>query len=302
MFLTTGRSLIAVLSVAQATIGAVMISAALLVLLRPWSRAMYRRLVAQYVSCMWVDAMTLIFPSAQIHITVDSDMPDSISTGIVVANHQYEMDWWYMLMVTRLLGLHGNVKVVVKEELKQTPLLGWLLRLVEYPFIHSSWSRSRVELFGLLRSFTADSFPVLLFLFPEGDRIDLKTREKSIGFAQRERRPQLQHVLLPRTTGFHTCMDALRDSQPVIFDMTIAYPPDQTPSAVSNALESFLKFMKGAGPKEVYIRLKRYQMVRDFFTGCGVVLLTRIVHWIVVKELSQSLSIIKMGEVWRKNG
>lgn len=137
-------------------------------------------------------------------------MCTGITAGIVVANHQYEGDWWYMLMVARFLGLHGNVKVIVREGLRHIPLLGWLLQLVEYPFISSSWSHSRTNLLQLLRSFTADNFPVLLFQFPEGDRIDAKVRQQSINFAQKEKRPQLLHVLLPRTTGFNSCIEALR--------------------------------------------------------------------------------------------
>mgnify|MGYP002634677612 CR=1 FL=1 len=82
-----------------------------------------------------------------------TNVPDGITAGIVVANHQYEGDWWFMLMVARFLGLHGNVKIIVREGLKRIPLLGWLVRLVEYPFISSSWSHSRTNLFGLLRSF-----------------------------------------------------------------------------------------------------------------------------------------------------
>lgn len=115
-----------------------------------------------------------------------------------------------MLMVARFLGLHGNVKIIVREGLKKIPLLGWLLQLVEYPFISSSWSRCRMDLFSLLRSFTADNFPVLLFQFPEGDRIDANIRQQSLSFAEKERRPQLLHVLLPRTTGFNACIEALR--------------------------------------------------------------------------------------------
>lgn len=115
-----------------------------------------------------------------------------------------------MLMVARYLGLHGNVKIIVREELKSVPLLGWILQLVEYPSITESWSRCRTDLLSLLRSFTADAFPVLLFQFPEGDRIDSNIRQQSMSFAQKERRPQLLHVLLPRTTGFNTCIEALR--------------------------------------------------------------------------------------------
>ena len=259
----TRRLIFVSIALVLSSIGANMMALALFLLVRPFSRSLYRRLVSQYVACMWIDALSLLLPGANIYITGDSDMPDGITAGIVVANHQYEGDWWFMLMVARFLGLHGNVKIIVREGLKRIPLLGWLLTLVEYPFISSSWSHSRTNLFQLLRSFTADNFPVLLFQFPEGDRIDAKVRQQSLTFAQKERRPQLLHVLLPRTTGFNSCIEALRTSHPFVYDMTIAFPgySGQAPSAVdSSLLDTFLRFCNGEGPRDVHVRLKRYPL------------------------------------------
>jgi hypothetical protein len=44
---------------------------------------------------------------------------------------------------------------------------------------------------------------------------------KSNEFAKREGRPQLQHLLLPRTTGFNASLESLRASSPVVYDVTI---------------------------------------------------------------------------------
>lgn len=57
-------------------LGANIVALLCFLLIRPFSRALYRRLVAQYVACMWIDAMSLLLPGANIHITGDSDMPD----------------------------------------------------------------------------------------------------------------------------------------------------------------------------------------------------------------------------------
>lgn len=42
---------------------------------------------------------------------------------------------------------------------------------------------------------------------------------------QDKQRPLLKHLLLPRTTGFAACLDALSSSgkSPIIYDVTIAY-------------------------------------------------------------------------------
>lgn len=75
---------------------------------------------------------------------------------------------------------------------------------------HTIPHHAGTPLLHLLRSFTCDGLPVLLFQFPEGDRIDARVRQQSLSFAQKERRPQLLHVLLPRTTGFNACIEGLR--------------------------------------------------------------------------------------------
>jgi len=49
-----------------------------------------------------------------------------ISTGIVVANHQYEADWWFMMLMARFLGLHGHLRIIVPESLRHVPILGWV--------------------------------------------------------------------------------------------------------------------------------------------------------------------------------
>jgi hypothetical protein len=59
-----------------AGIGSNIIALALFLVVRPFSRALYRRLAAQYVACMLLDAMSILLPGANIQITGDSDMPD----------------------------------------------------------------------------------------------------------------------------------------------------------------------------------------------------------------------------------
>ncbi len=60
----------------------------------------------------------------------------------------------------------------------------------------------------------------------------------------------------------------IRTSHPFVYDMTIAFPgySGQAPSAVEGGLlDSFLRFCNGEGPKDVHIRLKRYQLVSGFW-------------------------------------
>ncbi len=139
------------------------------------------------------------------------------------------------------------------------PLRTWmnfLLRtLLEFPSLSvesgSDYIKERSDLFQLLRSFAEEerSCPVQLLLLPEGwspssssanipssDDTAGNTRQwsveevalrrklllaKSLEFAKREGRPQLRHLILPRTTGFNASLESLRASNPVVYDVTI---------------------------------------------------------------------------------
>jgi len=110
-------------------------------------------------------------------------------------------------------------------------IMAKLLHLfLEFPLLNGDESVSEREyLFQLLRSFAENSgaaAPVNLLLFPEGwslhngaDRLSIHA--KSNIFAQREGRPQLKHLLLPRTRGFNALLESLRESNPVVYDVTV---------------------------------------------------------------------------------
>jgi hypothetical protein len=86
--------------------------------------------------------------------------------------------------------------------------------------------------------------PVHLLLFPEAWSVhykashcssnnnnnnnsssDMDNRQailaRSNEFAQKESRPQLKHLLLPRTRGFNASLECLRASSPVVYDVTM---------------------------------------------------------------------------------
>jgi hypothetical protein len=109
-------------------------------------------------------------------------------------------------------------------------LMAKLLHLfLEFPLINGEdYHSNRDQLFTLLRSFADNSVaaPVQLLFFPEGwsqhngaDRRSILA--KSNEFAKREGRPQLKHLLLPRTRGFNASLECLRESSPVVYDITM---------------------------------------------------------------------------------
>lgn len=274
--------------------GLMTILVVLFVTVRPFSQNVYRRLAAQLGAASFLDAVALLLPNTKIYLTGDSDIPSPVGTSVLISNHVYESDWWWMLMLGRCVGLRGSLKVFLRNEYLNlstntgeqpsttgratgalatsnssarivtfsrietngetgspvsnasggssptdgrrfascdVSIAAKLLHLfLEMPLVNEEdYVSDREQLFQLLRSFAAGagaSSPVHLLLFPEGwslhhgaDR--LSVHAKSNEFAKRERRPQLKHLLLPRNRGFKATLECLRESSPVVYDVTI---------------------------------------------------------------------------------
>ena len=143
---------------------------------------------------------------------------------------------------------------------------------LEFPLIdEEGYVSDRESLFKLLRSFTDGdeaSAPVHFLLFPEGWSLyngesRNKVLARSNDFAKREGRPQLKHLLLPRSTGFNASISSLRESSPVIYDATIAYSGYKGRVPLQHgtmSLFSLWNTLRRKYPEEIHIRIKRYSM------------------------------------------
>lgn len=47
-----------------------------------------------------------------------------------MANHMTFADWIYLWLFAMHVGAHGNVKIIMKEELKRIPIFGWVRSIV----------------------------------------------------------------------------------------------------------------------------------------------------------------------------
>lgn len=147
----------------------------------------------------------------------------------------------------------------------------FLHTFLEFPLLNGEdYISDRESMFQLLRSFAdrnGAAAPVHLLLFPEGwslykgeDRKAVLARSNE--FAKREGRPQLKHLLLPRTTGFNASLDSLRESSPVVYDVTIARRGygGSLPPKFELSILSLWYLLRRKYPEEVHVRIKRYSM------------------------------------------
>ena len=142
---------------------------------------------------------------------------------------------------------------------------------LDFPLMNGDdYISNRENMFQLLRSFsdrTGSGAPVHLLLFPEGWSVYNGEDRKSVlarsnAFAKREGRPQLKHLLLPRTTGFNASLDSLRESSPVVYDVTMAYQgyDGSLPPKMDLSLISLWSLLRRKYPEEIHFRIKRYSM------------------------------------------
>jgi len=150
-------------------------------------------------------------------------------------------------------------------------ITSFLNKFLDFPILSSentqNYVQDRCELFSLLRDFASSStnVPTHLLLFPEGwpEGQDRKAMiKKSVEFAKREGRPQLKHLLLPRTTGFYASLDSLREASPVVYDVTMAYRGYNVQSSFTRNswFNALLQLIRGETPNEIHLRIKRFSM------------------------------------------
>lgn len=140
---------------------------------------------------------------------------------------------------------------------------------MEFPLLNGEdYISDREHLFQLLRSFAENTAaPVHLLFFPEGWSLHNGADRKNVlamsnAFAKREGRPQLKHLLLPKTTGFNASLESLRESSPVVYDVTMAFTgyDGSLPPKFDLSFFSLWNLMRHSFPTEIHIRIKRYSM------------------------------------------
>jgi lysocardiolipin and lysophospholipid acyltransferase len=172
---------------------------------------------------LWVDVTSTSFPQTKLSVT--GELPaDPHKPVIIIANHQVDADWWYIWQAARHQNAAGNIKIVLKDQLKYLPIIGWGMRLFQFLFLRRRIDEDEVHIKKYMGGLIADDFPFWLVLFPEGTTIHQEYVAKSQTFAEREGRPSFERLLLPRTTGMQIILDAVADAKPDIYDLTLAFP------------------------------------------------------------------------------
>ncbi|KAI3737036.1 hypothetical protein L2E82_27030 [Cichorium intybus] len=131
------------------------------------------------------------------------------------------------------------------------PVFGWGFHILEFISVERKWEVDESNMQKILSTFTNHSDPLWLAVFPEGTDFTEQKCIKSQKFAAENGLPILKNLLLPKTRGFHACLEVLRGSLDAVYDVTIAY---------KNRCPTFLDNVFGIEPSEVHVHVRRISL------------------------------------------
>jgi 1-acyl-sn-glycerol-3-phosphate acyltransferase len=130
--------------------------------------------------------------------------------------------------------MHGHIFIILKESLKYVPILGWGMQFFSFIFLSRNWTKDRERFAHRLQKLRRPQGkdpntgkevynPMWMLIFPEGTNLSVNGRRKSKAWADKSGIEDMQHMLLPRSTGLRFCLEELGESVEWVYDCTLAY-------------------------------------------------------------------------------
>ncbi|CAO2654280.1 Nn.00g110130.m01.CDS01 [Neocucurbitaria sp. VM-36] len=179
---------------------------------------------------------------------------------VLMANHQLYTDWLYLWWIAYTNNMHGFIYIILKESLKNIPIIGWGAQFYNFIFLSRHWEEDQRTFKKHLSQLNKPNDPMWLIIFPEGTNLSASTREKSKKWAEKNGLQDMKHQLLPRSTGLRFCLNELRETTDWLYDCTIAYegvPPGQFGQDIFTLRSSFFE---GRPPKSVNMHWRRFHL------------------------------------------
>lgn len=243
-----------------------LIQATCFVTVRPLSKSMYRRINRVVAELLWLQLVWLVdwWAGVKIRLYADSETFESMGKehALVISNHRSDIDWLVGWILAQRSGCLGSTLAVMKKSSKFLPVIGWSMWFTEYLFLERNWARDESTLKSGLQRLQDFPRPFWLALFVEGTRFTQAKLLAAQEYAASQGLPIPRNVLIPRTKGFVSAVNNMRQFVPAIYDVTVAVPKDQ-PSP------TMLRIFKGQ-PSVIHVHMKRHAMNELPVTDDGV--------------------------------
>lgn len=119
--------------------------------------------------------------------------------------------------------MHGYIYIILKESLKNVPIIGWGAQFYNFIFLSRKWEQDQNQFKAHLDQLNNPDDPMWLLIFPEGTNLAKGTKEKSAEWAKKTGVQDMKHQLLPRSRGIQFCLQNLRKTTDWLYDCTIGY-------------------------------------------------------------------------------
>ncbi len=187
------------------------------------ARPAYRRLNSWLAGTWWGWCVTLAERLHGTRLVLSGEPIPRHENALLVANHQQMPDIVAVMMLAARHGRLGDLRWFVKEQLRWVPGIGWGMWLLGCVFVARRWTRDRRTVARAFATLLRERFPVWLVTFPEGTRITPAKLAASRAWAAERGRPELRHLLQPRTKGFTAAVTGLGGYLDAVYDLTIGY-------------------------------------------------------------------------------
>jgi len=225
----------------------------------------YRALSAFVISTWqaWVAFLLEVVWGIRYTVTGDVAALHSSPYLLLETNHRTRLDWALLWPLLHRAGLLRGLHIVLKNEIKWLPLLGWATQLARYVFLHRKWEADEAYLHAMMTHIASPTAagahqgaaPYVVLLFPEGTDLNPVGMEKSNAFAAKQGLPPYTYVLHPRSRGFAAALTTLRAApHPVttIVDLTMGF--------TGPIPQNEKQLVTGKLPERIHIHIRRHEV------------------------------------------
>ncbi|CCU82190.1 unnamed protein product [Blumeria hordei] len=211
--------------------------------------------------------------AGQLHKTVDGEIECLFPERLVlIANHQLYSDWLYLWWAayTNRPKMHGHIFIILKESLKRLPVIGWGMRFYGFIFMSRKFAVDAPRIsyrLQKLKEIRSESpcgkkylDPMWLLLFPEGTNASDVGRVRSAEWAKKKGIKDLEHTLLPRSTGTFFCLNELKGTVDYLYDCTLAYEGVKRGEFGQDTYTLRSMFLRGQPPPSVNMYWRRFEL------------------------------------------
>lgn len=219
---------------------------------RTWMRLTQQIWISLFIAFLsWIGKTELV-------LSGDLDDLKGSSKLILMANHQLYTDWVYLWCLARYKNAHGDLKIILRGDLKKFPIFGWGMQMFEFIFVARKWVTDKFVFAKNLSRAKRDPYPMWLAIFPEGTVITENTVQRCRAYKEKAGlKEDPRHVLIPKTTGLLFACRALQPNVDDIFDITMGFEGVPDGAYAHDTYPYWKVLWTKYGPKRIHMHIRR---------------------------------------------